>query len=244
MRIALFLVFVLAFVHCTRRETPPPPPAEKPTMVTGPTYSLSGKVSFSGTAAKPEVVKMNADPACAKVNQGQTVTSESLIVNPNKTLANVFVYVKEGAPAAPPASSDAVTFDQRGCRYLPHVLGLRVNQTLKILNSDPTLHNVNAQGKANSGFNAGMPTQGQVLEKKFTKPEVMVRVKCDVHGWMSAYIGVLDHPYFAVTDGNGGFSIPGLPAGNYVLEAWHEKLGTKTQPVVVTASPGPVEFQF
>ena len=207
---------------------------------------VSGKVSFGGAAPKSQPIQMKADPVCAKLNTGKTIEKEDLVVNANKTLANVFVYVKEGVKkeSIPPVPTEPVTFDQRGCMYHPHVLGVRVGQPLKIINSDATLHNVNANAKVNSKFNQGMPTQGQTIDKKFTKPETMVRVKCDVHGWMNASIGVLDHPYFAVTDTTGGFTIKNLPAGEYTLEAWHEKLGTKTMKVTVAATAQPADFTF
>lgn len=208
---------------------------------------LTGKAVFKGTAPKAENVKMNADPICAKANT-KPVPKGDVVVSAKGELANVFVYVKEGVkkesiPADKPAP---VTFDQAGCIYHPRVFGVRTGQTIKILNSDPTLHNVHAMPKTNASFNLGMPTKGQTAEKTFTKPETMVRIKCDVHGWMNAYVGVLDHPYFGVSDANGSFSIPNLPAGEYTLEAWHEKLGTKTAKVTVTATgaAAPVEFAF
>ncbi len=203
--------------------------------------SLTGKATFKAAPPKRDAIKMNADPVCAKENAGKTILKEDVIVN-NGGLANVFVYVKEGFKGTPPpAPTTAAVFDQHGCMYAPHVMGIRVGQPLKVLNSDPTLHNVNAQAKVNSKFNKGMPTKGGSFEQKFTKPETMVKVKCDVHGWMNAYIGVLDHPFFAVTDGNGAFEIKDLPDGEYTIEAWHEKLGTKTAKVKVGA---PAEVAF
>lgn len=209
--------------------------------------SVTGKVNFTGAAPKAAPVKMSADPVCVKENAGKTVLSETVVVNSNKTLANVFVYVKEGYKGTPPAApTEPVTFDQKGCHYTPHVFGIRVGQPLKILNSDPTLHNVNAQAKVNSKFNAGMPTKGQVIEKKFTKPEVLVKFKCDVHGWMNAFAGVVDHPFFAVTDTSGAYTIKDLPAGEYTVEAVHEKLGTKTEKITVTdaGTAKPADFTF
>jgi plastocyanin len=210
--------------------------------------TVTGKIAFTGKAPKPTEIKMNADPGCVKANPGK-VYSEDFVVNSNGTLANVFVYVKEGVKkeTVPPAPATPVEFDQKGCRYTPHVFGVRVNQTVKVINSDPFLHNVNAVAKESSNkFNNAMPKQGQVIEKKFTKPETMVRVKCDVHGWMVAYIGVLDHPYFAVSDQTGAFSIKDLPPGDYTIEAWHEnkKLGAKTQKVTVTDAGATVDFTF
>lgn len=209
--------------------------------------NLSGKTVFKGKAAKAEVVKMDADPVCKKAHTSP-VPKGDVVVSGKGELANVFVYVKEGVkkesiPADKPA---ALTFDQNGCMYTPHVFGVRTNQAIKILNSDTTLHNVHAMPKSNAGFNMGMATKGQTIEKTFTKPETMVRIKCDVHGWMTAYVGVVDHPYFGVSDGNGGFTIANLPPGEYTLEAIHEKLGTKTAKVTVTdaGASAPVEFAF
>ena len=152
----------------------------------------------------------------------------------NGGLNNVFVYVKDGlgkyyfdVPA------QAVTVDQQGCRYRPHVFGVRAGQPIEIINSDPTLHNVNAVASVNRGFNFGQPMQGMKNTATFTAPEVMVRIKCDVHGWMSAYAGVLDHPYFAVTSSGGKFELKNVPAGTYTVEAWHEKLGAQTQNVTL-----------
>jgi plastocyanin len=199
------------------------------------TAGVTGKIVFKGKAPKVEAVKMSGDPVCLKENQGKTINREDMVVNSNGTLANVFVYVKEGVKkdAVPAVPTEPVVFDQRGCNYTPHVFGIRVNQTLKILNSDPTLHNVHSMAKTNSAFNLGMAKQGQSIEKKFTKPEIGVRIKCDVHGWMTGWANVVDHPYFAVSDQTGKFSISGLPPGEYTIEAWHEKLGTQTQKITV-----------
>jgi plastocyanin len=149
-------------------------------------------------------------------------------------LQNVFVYVKDGlgnrtfaAPATP------VVLDQQGCHYVPHVVGIQVGQPMEIVNSDSTLHNVHALPKENGEFNQGQPLKGMKNVHTFTTKEVMVPFKCDVHGWMNAWVGVLDHPFYAVTGNDGSFSIKGLPPGTYTIEAWHEKLGTQTQMVTI-----------
>ena len=129
--------------------------------------------------------------------------------------------------------TEPAQIDQKECRYHPHVFGMRVGQPLEIINSDPTLHNIHAMAKNNREFNNGQPIQGMKTVHTFTAAEVMVPFKCDVHGWMNAYVGVLDHPYFAVTDASGTFSLPALPPGTYTIEAWHEKLGTTTQSVTL-----------
>jgi plastocyanin len=130
-------------------------------------------------------------------------------------------------PSAP------VVLDQKGCQYVPHVFGVRVGQPVEVRNSDPTLHNVHAIPQTNGEFNQGMPLQGMTLDQTFTAPEIGVPFKCDVHGWMSSYAGIVAHPYFAVTDASGAFALPDLPAGTYTLEVWHEKLGTRTQSITI-----------
>jgi hypothetical protein len=135
--------------------------------------------------------------------------------------------------------------DQKACHYVPHVFGVRVGQTVEIVNSDPTLHNIHAMPKGNQEFNNGQPIQGMKMTHTFTAKEVMVPFKCDVHGWMNAYVGVMDNPYFAVTDANGKFEMKNLPPGTYTIEAWHEKLGTTTQSVTIAAKESKdVTFTF
>lgn len=179
---------------------------------------------------------MDSDPLC--MPEGPT-TSEVLIVGPGNGLQNAFVYVKDGlgdrtfqAPKAP------VVLDQKGCKYVPHVFGAQVGQPVIIVNSDPTLHNVHAVPKANAEFNFGQAVKGMKTTRMFDKPEVMVPFRCDVHGWMASYGGILSHPFFAVSGADGSFEIKGLPAGTYTLEIWHEKLGTLTQSVTVDGKTG------
>jgi plastocyanin len=152
----------------------------------------------------------------------------------NAGLENVFVYVKDGlgnyyfdTPTEP------VKLDQRNCLYHPHVLGVRTGQPLEIINSDETMHNVHALPNANREFNLGQAMQHQANQRTFTAKEIMVPFKCDVHGWMHAFVGVMDNPYFAVTRDGGKFELKNLPAGTYTIEAWHEKLGAQTQKVTI-----------
>lgn len=192
------------------------------------------KVAKSPGASKP--IQMASDPKCVEVNKGKTVSKTDVIVNDKNQVADTFVYLSAGVDAskAPKAPSTPVVFDQKGCVYHPVVFGIRAGQPLKILNSDPTLHNVHSLAKVNKSdnFNNGM-VQGQELTKSFKKPETMVKVKCDVHSWMVAYVGVMDHPYFAVTDQNGQFTIKDVPPGKYTLTAWHQKFDAKTAEVTV-----------
>jgi plastocyanin len=206
--------------------------------------TLSGKVVFNGTAPAAQTLDMNADPTCAGAHSGP-VTSEEVLVNANGTLKNVFVYVKEGLEGKTfPAAATAVNLDQKGCRYTPHVFGVQVGQPINIINSDPTLHNVHGMPANSKEFNIGMPIQNMKLTRKFDAPEVMVKFKCDVHPWMSAYAGVLAHPFFAVTGDEGTFEIKDLPAGTYVVEAWHEKYGVQTQSLTVTDAAQTADFTF
>ncbi len=193
---------------------------------------IKGVVMLEGTPPKNEPIRMNADPVCVKENTTPQF-QETYEVNDGK-LANVFVYVKDGlGNYVFDVPTEPAKIDQMNCRYHPHVFGMRVGQKLEIINSDPTLHNIHALPKANAEFNNGQPLQGMKMEHVFTAKEVMVPFKCDVHGWMNAYVGVLDHPYFAVTDQNGAYELKGLPPGTYTIEAWHERMGPMTESVTV-----------
>ena len=194
--------------------------------------TVTGKVKFDGTPPPAQPIKLSSDPYCQKANPG--LTTETEIVGKDGAVENVFVYVKDGLGNRTfPTPSDPVVLDQKGCHYSPHVLGIQVGQPLQIVNSDDTLHNVHGLAKANKEFNQGQPIQGMKMTHTFSTKEVMVPFKCDVHGWMNAWIGVLDHPYYAVTSADGSFTLKGLPPGTYTIEAWHEKLGTQTQTVTV-----------
>ena len=205
--------------------------------------NVSGMVMLNGELPAAEDLMMNSDPVCA---MSATDTQSSTFVGSDGHLGNVFVYVKEGLEGQRfPAATGTVELNQQGCRYTPHVMGIQVGQTFEIVNSDPTLHNIHATPAANDEFNMGQPIQGMRFERTFDSVEVMVPFKCDVHGWMNAYIGVLDHPYFAVTAADGMFDISTLPPGDYVIEAWHEALGTQTQNVsVATGQTAEVSFSF
>jgi len=212
-------------------ETPPAPAAAPVDPATAAT--IAGTVVLEGEPPAPELIKMSADPFCTTAGHDDQPT-QYFVVGDGNSLENVFVYVKSGlgdrtfAPPTTPA-----VLDQQGCRYSPHVTGVQVGQTLEVTNSDDTLHNVHAGPMVNAEFNMGQPIKGMTLKHTFTAPEVMIPFKCDVHGWMNAYVGVVANPYFAVTANGGAFSLAGLPPGTYEIEAWHEKLGTQTQTVTV-----------
>ncbi|MBI3048192.1 MAG: carboxypeptidase regulatory-like domain-containing protein [Acidobacteria bacterium] len=227
----------------SQEEAPPPAPVENP-VDPATAASVAGRVTFAGTAPALAPMRMDSDPNCAA--QAPTAPDESFVVGADGALQNVFVYVKDGLGNLRfPVPSTPVVLDQKGCRYVPHVLGAQVGQTVEVLNSDPTLHNVHAVPMANREFNTGQPLPGMKHVHRFSTREVMVPFKCDVHPWMFAYIGVLDHPYFAVTGPDGSFQLNGLPPGTYTVEAWHETLGTQTQMVTIGAKEtGNVAFSF
>ena len=186
---------------------------------------------------------MESDPLCKPDGEA---TTERLLVGPNQGLQNVFVYVKDGLGARTYATpTTPVMLDQKGCRYIPHVFGVQVGQTIQVSNSDPALHNVHAIPKANREFNLSQPPKVPPAPRVFTTPEIGVPFRCDVHGWMTAFANVVAHPFFAVTREDGSFEIKGLPPGSYTIEAWHEELGTQTLPVVVDGNtPANVTMTF
>jgi plastocyanin len=226
------------------QESEGPPPATENPVDPATASSVSGRVTFAGTPPTLPPLRMDSDPNCAQ--QGGTAPDESVVGGADGALENVFVYVKDGLGSLRfPVPSSAIVLDQKGCRYVPHVLGAQVGQTVEILNSDPTLHNIHAVPMSNREFNTGQPIRGMRHTHRFTAREVMVPFKCDVHPWMHAYIGVLDHPFFAVTSADGSFELQGLPPGTYTVEAWHERLGTQTQMVTIGAKEtGTVAFSF
>lgn len=205
--------------------------------------TVAGTITFTGTA--PERQELNLDRECQELRD-EPAQTEAVVVNDDGTLQWVFVYVKEGLGDQQFAvSSEPVVLDQRGCMYDPHVIGLQAGQTLKILNSDPLLHNIHALPEENRPFNFGMPTAGQERDQSFRVPEVMVRIKCDVHPWMESWAGVTEHPFHSVSGDDGSFSIDNLPAGDYVIEAWHEEFGTQTQNVSVgEGESATLDFSF
>jgi plastocyanin len=194
---------------------------------------VKGTVTVDGAVPKNEPIKMNADPVCMKANKDPQFQETYMVGSDGKSLGNVFVYVKDGlGNYVFDAPTDTAKIDQQNCRYHPHVFGMRAGQKLEIVNSDPTMHNIHAMPKTNGEFNTAEPMPMKT-EHVFTTKEVMVPFKCDVHGWMNAYVGVMDNPYYAVTDKDGKFELKSLPPGTYTIEAWHEKLGTTTQSVTL-----------
>ncbi len=227
--ISLSLITTIALsASCGKEESSGPAgPTWKPAGNEG---NLAGTVTFTGAAPAPGKLDMANDPKCAGDN-----FTEDVLVNDGK-LQNVFVYVKSGLPPvnfAPPTAE--VTLDQKGCKYVPRVLGLQTGQPLKLTNSDATNHNIHPIPRKNREWNESqLAGQGPII-RKFREPEVLIPVKCNQHPWMLAHLGVLPHPFFAVSDAGGAFAIKGLPPGEYEIEAWHERYGAKTLKVTVPA---------
>lgn len=196
--------------------------------------TVTGTVTFKGTVPTLNPIAMNADPACAKMHP-KPVANEMLVLGSGNTMGNIMVWVSKGLPSGKtyPAPKTPAVLDQKGCQYVPHVLGVQVGQPYRILNSDGIMHNVNALPKVNKAFNRAMPGNVKEASGTFDREEAMFQIKCDVHPWMNAYVGVFNHPFFAVTKADGKFTISGLPAGTYVLTAWHERLGMQTASITV-----------
>jgi len=192
---------------------------------------------------------MGMDPKCADMHRGERVLQTSVVADADGSLANVFV-VLEGTfpPTASPVPAEPVVIDQRGCVYQPRVVGLRLGQRLIVRNSDDLLHNVHAssaQGAQGNTFNVGQPRAGMAFEFTPKSAEVMLKIGCDVHSWMTTYVGIVSHPYFAVTDTHGRFEMVSVPAGRQRVRLWHERFGEMTTTVTVTAGAiATVETRF
>jgi plastocyanin len=199
--------------------------------------TVTGTITFDGKAPTLRPIAMDAEPVCAKKHTGPA-PNEALVLGNGNTMANIMVYVSKGVPAGKtyPAPQTPVTINQDGCVYKPHVMGIMVGQQAKILNSDGILHNIHTLPKANASFNRGQPATVKEMTTNFPKAEDVFQVKCDVHPWMSAYIGVFSHPFFSVTGTDGKFTISGLDPGTYEITAWHERLGVQKATVTVAAN--------
>jgi len=252
MKLLTYLFCVLILVSsCGKKEEPAAPvaqnteeSAQSATVDPATSGEIKGVILFEGEAPPRKELPVKGNPECSVLAHG-SILSEDLLAKDGK-LANVFIYVKEGLENFkfnPPA--EALEIDNTKCVYVPHVTGAQTGQPIKFVNNDPTLHNIHALPKNQPGFNLGLPFEGMKQTKKFAIPEVMIPLKCDVHPWMLGYVGILPHPYFAVSGEDGSFSIKNLPPRNYVLEAWHETLGTQTLPVTVGAKEAKeISFTF
>jgi plastocyanin len=241
---------ILALTACQKKSsteaTPAAPAAPAPAAApaaqgaTGP-GTIAGTVKLVGTPPEMQMTKRQADPYCAKT----PVKEEEVVVGPGGVLKNVIVRVTKGVTGHydPPATS--ATVDQSACMYRPRVQGIVLGQPVQIKNSDQTLHNIHGYKGASTMFNqAEIPGQPPMI-KMFPEADQIVKLKCDVHPWMTGFVLVSSHPFFAVTGDDGTFKISGLPAGSYTVEAWHERYGAKTAEITVAADkPAEAAFQF
>jgi hypothetical protein len=204
--------------------------------------NIAGSIVFEGDAPAMDAIDMDAEQVCADKHSSTPMIEEVSVSD--GMLANVFVYVKQGLESLTFPTPAATLLDQDGCMYLPHVLGVMVDQDITIRNSDGVLHNINASPTEQRGFNTSQPTTME-SNRSFGTAEIMVPLRCDVHGWMTAYVGVLSHPYHSVSGSDGSFDLSTLPPGDYVVEAWHERYGVQTQNVTVTTGEtAEVTFTF
>jgi plastocyanin len=199
------------------------------------TGTIKGHVTLMGAPPANPVIRMGADPVCASLARatGKLPTQQLVVTDGKGGLANTFVALQGNFPATP-VSKEPVTVNQRTCQYLPRVVGARVGQVLKIVNQDTTVHNLHSLSAKNV-FNVTQPKSGMVYNFALKAAEVMLRVKCDIHSWMLGYVGVVNHPYFAVSGADGSFTIANVPAGRYTIKTWHERFGELTRTVTVTA---------
>ena len=199
--------------------------------------TITGTVTFDGAAPALRPIAMDAEPVCAKKHTGPA-PNEALVLGTGNTMGNVMVWVSKGLAAGKtwPVPQTPVTLDQDGCVYKPHVMGIMVGQAYRILNNDGILHNIHTLPKVNPAFNRGQPATVKEMTTNFAKAEDVFQVKCDVHPWMSAYIGVFTHPFFSVTKADGKFTLSGLDPGTYEVTAWHERLGIQKGTVTVAAN--------
>jgi plastocyanin len=197
--------------------------------------SVVGRVKFQGTLPQPAKLSMNADPSCAKLHPGPAM-SQDFMAGSDNALGNVIVFISDGLGSRTfDVPTQEVSFEQKGCEYAPHVVALRANQKLKMINSDTTTHNVHPIPANNREWNKAEPA-GSTMEESFPREEIAIPVKCNVHPWMRGYVVVLNTSHYAVTGNEGTFVLPNLPPGKYTVTAWQEDFGSMTQDVTITGN--------
>ena len=220
------------FLACsvTARATTAPKPSQTSTA-----GQITGKIYCHGDKPQLHPIQMGKDSVCAPLHTGPVYPQDGQ-VNADGTLPNAFIYIKHSSAklsSAPPRTP--VTLTQKGCEYEPHVMGVMVGQAFEVITLDPTAHNIHVLAKANREWNVSQQPGSPSVVRKFQHPEVMIPVRCNVHPWMKAYIGVVDNPFYAVTGKDGSFSLKGLPPGDYTIEVWTATFGTQERHLVVRA---------
>jgi plastocyanin len=209
--------------------------AGPPVSASGDGAAIKGVVKFEGIPPKASLISMAADPSCAKQHPGSIFSAE-VIINSGGGLQNVLVFIAEGVGDRTfEVPKEPVVISQKGCLYQPHVLVVQANQAFQVVNNDPTSHNIHPMPANNREWNKAEPP-GAKMEEAFSREEIAIPVKCNIHPWMRGYIAVLKNPYFVLTKQDGSFELPNLPPGTYTIKAWHEKLGTATQTVTIGAN--------
>jgi polysaccharide lyase family 4-like protein len=243
MKRALVCSAALFLAACDKSEPPKKPAAEAPKAVEyfhvdpATAGSVSGTIVFKGTRSPRQPISMEADEGCQRLHAGKPAYDEPVVTGKTGGLANAFVYIQaglEGKKFEP--AKDPVLIDQKGCAFLPRVIGVRAAQALALRNSDPVSHNIHPVPNNNREWNEQQSPGTPDVEHRFARTEVMIPVKCNVHSWMHAWIGVVDHPYFAVTGPDGAFSWKDVPPGDYTIAAWHQELREQKQQVHVAPS--------
>lgn len=229
MKARLFSAFALSLSICFLASQGAKAGGPTPTA-TG--ASVHGIVHFDGKVPAAKPISMAADPVCAK-QHASPVTMQEIMADSKGGLQNVVVFVSDGLGDRKfDAPSEPFLVQQKGCMYEPHVMAVRANQPLEVVNADATSHNIHPQPANNREWNKAEPP-GTKMEESFAREEVAIPVKCNLHPWMKSYIAVFKHPFFAVTGKDGSFDLSNLPPGTYTIKAWHEKLGTATQTVTI-----------
>jgi plastocyanin len=226
--------------------SPKPQPVSYVRVDPGTAASVRGRITYRGPKPTATVLVMDAEQACVDLHTGKPVREWQIVVGTGGGLSNAFVYIKtglEGKKFEPP--KDPVVLDQKGCLFAPRVVGVQAGAGLAVRNSDPLEHNVHPVPKNNYEWNEGMSPQSPDVVHRFARHEVMIRVKCNLHPWMRAWVGVVEHPYFAVTGPDGSFELKSIPPGDYIVAVWHEQLGEIEQRLTLAPSSAPsLSFMF
>lgn len=200
--------------------------------------SITGTITFVGTPPVMKEINTSADPHCAEMHKdSDPLVNEALVLGDGQTMGNIIVKVTKGLPEGKtyPVPAEPLVLTQHGCKYSPHVSVAMAGQTIKFLNPDKILHNVNAAPTENTPFNKAMPASMEEMEQVLDKVEEPFMIRCDIHQWMNAYVEVVDNPFYDITEADGKYTIDGLEAGEYEISVWHEKLKSQTFTVTVPA---------